>query len=119
MFMRYRGGGIGHVTVQLEMQADEGVAMMDVDVQVDPAEDKTVDEKVFTNRLEDVCQAARTVGMGTREEREEVEDPQDSDSDDSNNSDDELTDGEDDSDDNMGPEDGEDMGFLDTGYGAL
>jgi hypothetical protein len=78
--------------------------------------------------LEELRQAASIMaGGGTADDWEEAEEASDSDSDDQDSDIDSKNEGTDDGmstdkgedDDDLGPEDGEDEGYLDTGYGAL
>lgn len=133
--MRYLGGGIGHVAVAT--QPEEENIEEDVIMTNDPkamAEDQVSDRD--EGLLEELRQAVSIMaGGGTANDREEVEQATDSDSDDHDtdadsddtdaDSDDEgmddslSTDSDNKGEDYLGPEDGEDEGYLDSGYGAL
>jgi hypothetical protein len=128
MFMRYLGGGIGHIAVAT--QPEEENIEEDIITTNDP---KAMAEVQASDRdehlLEKLRQAASIMaGGGTANDREEVEQVPDSDSDDHDtdaDSDDEgmddslSTDGDHEGENYLGPEDGEDEGYLDSGYGAL
>lgn len=124
MFMRYRGGGIGHATNQIQLiNEDDMMDMMDIGEDVyeedTGAEDPQLADKDLVNVLLQSAStmAARSSIVGEQDEVERAvvinpdggdDDEEDRDNASGNESDDEL-----------GPEDGEDEGYLDTGCGAL
>jgi hypothetical protein len=128
MFMRYFGGGIGHTTTTIQ-SAREDVAMdVDEDAKIMNSDDEAmgteaqVSEFVGHHSLEELQQMASAMAEGVMTgDWEDVERTLDSD-DDGDDSDDEDMDDDmstDNDDDDLGPEDGEDEGYVETGYGGL
>ena len=123
MFMRYNGGGIGHVTAQAQLGNDEDEMDVDKDqgINID-IEPQPGDQDL----LEELHRVSNTLGTGEMtNERDEVEaagydhDRVDSSDSGSDLEDDACSDSEDTHE--LGPEDGEDANFVDndTGYGTL
>jgi hypothetical protein len=127
MFMRYLHGGIGHIAAT---QPKEGNIDIDENANIPDEHEVTgasISELNDHLLLEELRRAASMMADGgTANDWEEVVDASDSDSHDDQDSDtdsmdedtasDASTDGEDD--DDLGPEDGEDEGYVDSGYGA-
>lgn len=128
MFMRYLGGGIGHVAIAT--QPEEENIEENVNIILTNTHEATTGTQVseLNERLvlEELRRAASIIaGGGTANDREEAE-PDDQDTDSDTDSEDEgMDDGmsmdsdDQESDDDLGPEDGEDEGYLDSGYSAL
>ena len=123
--MRYFGGGIGH-TLQFPRTCEdyEDNDAMDID------EGENADTEappIDAYHLEELQHAANTIGTGVAGERDVVEDPVDLEDvpiiEDplgvEVDSDDEASEAGDEGEYDLGPEDGEDEDYFDTGYGAL
>ena len=127
MFMRYLHGGIGHIATTQptggNIDIDENANIPD-EHEVTGASISELNDHLLLEELRRA--ASMMVDGGTANDWEEVVDTSDSDSHDDQDSDtdsmdegtasDASTDGEDD--DDLGPEDGEDEGYVDSGYGA-
>jgi hypothetical protein len=133
MFMRYLGGGIGHMAIAMQpeednaMNTDEDSNIMTNNHEAAAgAQVSELDESRLL--LEELWRVASVMAEGgMADDREEVEQAPDSDSDDQDtDSEDEGTDdgmsvdsNNEEGEEDLGPEDGEDEGYLDSGYGAL
>ena len=121
MFMRYCGGGIEHTTNQIQLINEDD--MMDIDEDVYEGDAEAEDPQLADEHLvNELLQAASTLAARSSiaGEQDEVEqavvinpDEGDDEEEDRNNA------SGNESDDELGPEDGEDEGYLDTRYGAL
>jgi hypothetical protein len=119
MFMRYLGGGIGHVLN--EMQPNEEESEMDVNEDVDEGDVDEEDSAGPQDLVERLLQLANLRMADERDEAQRAVAPEDPDtevSDDEGDMDNASAVGENEGEDNLGPEDGEDEGYVDTGYGA-
>jgi hypothetical protein len=121
--MRYFGGGIGHTSTETQPSNEDD--LMDVD-EVDDNEPEAQPKLADADLLKEIHQLASSTKAegGIYGERDEVEEPMDSEDDDTDNEsmseDDALSaTSSEESDDDLGPEDGEDEGYVDTGYDEL
>jgi len=125
MFMRYFGGGIGHATTPIQSTEEDTTMNVDEEVTNEDLEDGTsagVSQPTDHDLLAELRQTARLMeGGGVAGDREDVQDPDDGDESDSDEDMDDgsSVDGGSDDDDNLGPEDGEDREYFDSGYDAL
>jgi hypothetical protein len=128
MFMRYFGGGISHTATTIQsarkdiaMEVDEDAKIMNSNNEVMGTEAQVL-EFVGHHSLEELQQMASAMAEGVMTgDWKNVERTLDSD-DDRHDSDDEDMDDDmstDNNDDDLGPEDGEDEGYVETGYGEL
>jgi hypothetical protein len=123
MFMRYRGGGVGHATNHYEgdddaMDIDEDDADKENTQDLEPSDERLVQELL---RIASGA-AHRPTSTSAREELEHamVMDPDEDEEDDSEEERDSaavMMGNEEE--ENLGPEDGENEDYIDTGYGAL
>jgi hypothetical protein len=139
MFMRYLGGGIGHMAI-VAQPTEEGAAMNtdeDANITVNDEEAAGVQGSVPIGQslVDELWQVARIMaGGGTADDWEDVEqapgsesdsgsgdEDEDEDENENEDIDDEISlDGDDDEGGHsFGPEDGEDENYLDTGYDIL
>jgi hypothetical protein len=122
MFMRYFGGGIGHLNQGSHWQIASGeMDDMDVDSSEEQNERMTeVDHNLEIHVLERLADEASQDQAGGREEAPDNVEWSDDDSDDySNSGESDHSDDEEDNDDGLGPEDGEDVSDGNHGYGAF
>jgi hypothetical protein len=144
--MRYFGGGIGHKTTQI--QPNEEDFAMDVDGEPGDTDENQetstgTSPQLTDHHLSELQQVVSIIEGGglmdlddsmsvdsdndgkDNDENEDSDDDEDSDEDkDSDEDEDEDSndgdgDGDNDNDNDLGPEDGEDQDYLDTGYSAL
>lgn len=140
MFMRYFGGGLGHIATAVQATADD--ATMDADEDTSARHPQEVGDfgtgmpPTDQGSHEVLCQVGSNLGRDMTDDHEDVDqapasDDEEHDSDVEDSVDD-MSVGSDESngggdhasvfgdgDDTLGPEDGEDDGFFDMGYGAL
>ena len=125
MFMRYRGGGIGHATNQVQLSEEDDAMDID-DIDEDNADKvnggrdlEPSDEPSDKHLVEELLQIASSMAAGPWEEVEcaVVIDPGEEDvsEEESDGAMAVMGNGE----EYLGPEDGEDEDYIDTGYGAL
>ena len=126
MFMRYRGGGIGHAMNQAQLSEEDDVMEVDEDDadrdmgNAHAEQDLEVSDEHLVKELLQIVNGV-TLGSTLTNVREEVERAvvTDSDTDDSKDDRDSATAVMRDEDEDLGPEDGENEDYVDTGYRAL
>lgn len=125
MFMRYRGGGIGHAMNQAQLSEEDAMEVDEDDADRD-MENAHVEQDLEVSDEHLVEELLRIANKGTlgpilTNVREEVERTVviDSDADDSEDERDSATAVMRNEDEDLGPEDGENEDYVDTGYGAL
>lgn len=127
--MRYAGGGLGHMTTTMHAVEDDITMDIDEDAGVlDEAEDSSA-RMLAADHVELQQVAGNLGGDYVADNEEDIDQALDSDDEEHDSEDgmDECDDDSDDSstsddgsdDDNLGPEDGEDEGYFDMGYGVL
>jgi hypothetical protein len=119
--MQYFGSGIGHTTIAIQSTREDVAMDIDEDGKSDDEVMGTaqVSESADHRFLEELQKMVSAMAEGgTASDREDVEQTLDSD-DDEHDSDEDMDDMSMDNDDDLGPEDGEDEGYVDTGYGGL
>lgn len=128
--MRYFGSGIGHTAIAIQSTREDVAMDVDEDGKSDDEDGKNDDEVMGTAQvsesadhrfLEELQQMVSAMAEGgTASDREDVEQTLDSDDDEHDSDDEDMDDMSTDNDiDNLGPEDGEDEGYVETGYSGL
>lgn len=121
MFMRYFGGGVGHSETQIQFSHENDAMNVDQEVEIEEEAESVEDECL----LENLHRIASTFIEGEMDDdRDEVEEPIDCGSDEADDKgggtdDGALSEDGEPPEDDFGPEDGEDEGYVDTGYGTL